>query len=165
MEPTTKANANGAGGFDQEARELLSTDQAFNAARAMREEIETEAARDTSMGRPPKKVVEARQAKEMIQVLTPLLEGINELVGNRWEPLRYSDKELEIVATLGGRVLSKYVDVGLEKYGEEIMLATYLGSTAAQKGTALWRQLKAEEAERERAELKAERNGDRPHDA
>lgn len=142
--------------FEADSIESLRADHAFEeAARVKRQLEEAKEAPDTPTGRRPKVAKEADALEQQIKLIRGTLDGLNTLLASRWPELEYRPDELDVIATLAGPVMQKNLDLAVDKYGEEIALLVYVGSTGAHKGTKLYQRLKRERLEREEEERKA----------
>lgn len=97
-------------------------------------------------GRKSKAAAEAEQTLELTGVLLPVLGGLNGVVAGRLPEFRHSPEEIQTLAVLIGKVLAKHVDTAVAKYGDEIILATYLAGSLTEKGYAYYRRRQLEEA-------------------
>ena len=143
-----------------EALAALQSDEAFRQrAQEVRAELQEQKQERTETGRRSKTAKQAEQAEELMQALHPVLEGLNDMLRNRWPGVEYTPGQVEFIATIGGKIASKYVDLSAEKYAEEITLALFLLTTGAQKGVAIYQEEKRRRIESERPARKSGAEG------
>lgn len=89
-------------------------------------EIEENKSKETKSGRKSKDAKKAEEAEVWADILAPVLTGLNAGVSKFAEELKHTDEEIEVIATLGGKILPKYVDIEMMKYKDEYQLISYL---------------------------------------
>lgn len=121
--------------FSEQAREELAGGLVEEAISGQADLIE-QAQQTTPKGRRTKAAKDAEQVLQMQQLLQTSLQPVNQLLAAKVPEFAYTDEELAVLASLGGKVLSKYVDSAMLKYGDEIVLGTFLIASTANKTEA-----------------------------
>lgn len=137
-EAPPKARADGA--MSEPAREALRELQSGDVV----SELEAQSKERTKTGKVSKAARDAQNQLDMMQILAPTLGALNELAAARWPEFRHTDEELHAITLAGSRVLTKYLDEGMMKYQDEIILATILGGSLVDKGFRYAARVKAE---------------------
>lgn len=135
----------GQGKLSPDARDALKEMQSTGDAV---QDLENQAAHRTKTGKISKAARDAQNQLDMIQILTPSLGALNELAASRWPEFRHTEDELKAITLASSRVLSKYLDDGMMKYQDEIILATILGGSLVDKGFKYYARVKTQKKEK-----------------
>lgn len=99
----------------------------------VQQEIEENKSKETKSGRKSKDAKQAEEAETWATILNPILTGLNTGLGKFADELKHTDEEIEVISTLGGKILPKYVDIEMMKYKDEYQLLSYLVMIETQK--------------------------------
>ncbi len=130
--------------ISEKALEALGADPVDEIAEELRQEREERLKERTPSGRRSKQAKLAGKEAELESVIKGALASLNRLFEAKAPELVHTDDEIETYAVYGSRVLAKYVDLALVKYGPEFVLLTYAASTEIPKVAALVERKKLE---------------------